>query len=707
MNYKWNEKCRLQTIFVFLTVAVYAVLMKKCFCWSYAAVDDIFMREFLSGSYTGTPDAHAIFVLYPLSFFIKCGYLVTTKLDWYGLTLTSVNFLCVFLVQYRLWNKGQSIKGKLFHLFAGYFIITAVGVEVLTRFTFTTVSAVTGGTAIFWYATAGKKNDGSEKFLDIIVLTGLLFFTYCLRSTLLLAVIAMLAIVFLFRLKSWKQLWEFSIWKTPVIALLCIILVYLCNNVAYSSVEWSNYQAFNTYRSEIQDYSGMPSYEENKNFYQELGLSEAERDSIQEYAYILPSHMKLDTWRILAEKGTETLEGRESRKMKLERVQKLLKSEMLFPVYTTIHRYIILFLFLLCMVLCITKQWKNVAYLFSGMFMWLLLWSYLAYQGRLPERVGISLHIIGFLFVAGIMYEVFPQLSRIWKRVLLTALSLGICFGMLQSVSLAKENGEKYYTRNLGYRNLAEYCRSHSENLYFFEVHSFTPYSDFFTIKAPGTYSNYMRLGDWMSYSPHYEKKLQKHGITDVLEAIMERDDVYIVSRADRTMGYVKSVLSNRFGSISWKIIDTFHTEEFDFYVYKFQKDTEEQYMLKSEDIEKVIGHENSQYSINAIDNDVMTKWNSHGQEPGTAFDIILKNSHKITGFQTDVLDYGDRARALRVFVSEDQTDWKEVNAITKNGIYYAVEPVACQYIRLLLGETGEEIHNDWSIRELNLFGTK
>ena len=87
------------------------------------------------------------------------------------------------------------------------------------------------------------------------------------------------------------------------------------------------------------------------------------------------------------------------------------------------------------------------------------------------------------------------------------------------------------------------------------------------------------------------------------------------------------------------------------------------------------------------------------------AFDIILKDSCLLNGIQTDVKDYNDRGRNLAIYVSADNENWQKVEAETVGELYYSFEPIECKYIRLLLGDVGEEVKNDWSIRELTLYG--
>ena len=58
----------------FLITAVYFLAVWKWIGFSYAINDDINMRDIASGAYTGTPDGHLIFMLYPMGFVLKSLY---------------------------------------------------------------------------------------------------------------------------------------------------------------------------------------------------------------------------------------------------------------------------------------------------------------------------------------------------------------------------------------------------------------------------------------------------------------------------------------------------------------------------------------------------------------------------------------------------------------------------------------------------------
>ena len=69
--------------------------------------DDWGMYSILSGAYTGTPDAHVMFFLYPLSWALSRLYSLWSFVPWYGLFQHAVQILCLFTVYRRILRIRQ------------------------------------------------------------------------------------------------------------------------------------------------------------------------------------------------------------------------------------------------------------------------------------------------------------------------------------------------------------------------------------------------------------------------------------------------------------------------------------------------------------------------------------------------------------------------------------------------------------------------
>ena len=61
--------------------------------------DDVWMKDIISGVYTGTPSARNIQMLFPVSGLVSLFYRIPRSVDWYGLFLLACQFGSLFLVQ--------------------------------------------------------------------------------------------------------------------------------------------------------------------------------------------------------------------------------------------------------------------------------------------------------------------------------------------------------------------------------------------------------------------------------------------------------------------------------------------------------------------------------------------------------------------------------------------------------------------------------
>lgn len=91
---------------------------------------------------------------------------------------------------------------------------------------------------------------------------------------------------------------------------------------------------------------------------------------------------------------------------------------------------------------------------------------------------------------------------------------------------------------NRSVEDLKEYCMDHPENFYFNDVTSLAMTTWNVHLWNPKQYRmNYMSLGDWMSFSPIWQEKLEQNGISSVREALYGQDNIYLISSFDRRNG--------------------------------------------------------------------------------------------------------------------------------------------------------------------------
>jgi hypothetical protein len=93
-------------------------------------------------------------------------------------------------------------------------------------------------------------------------------------------------------------------------------------------------------------------------------------------------------------------------------------------------------------------------------------------------------------------------------------------------------------------QTIKEYCAENPERLYYMDVATMTELYGRFTVKnTEPEYINYIQMGDWSAYCPHYEKKLANHGVENIAETMTE-EDTYVIMLHNYQMQCLKEYLN-------------------------------------------------------------------------------------------------------------------------------------------------------------------
>ena len=106
------------------------------------------------------------------------------------------------------------------------------------------------------------------------------------------------------------------------------------------------------------------------------------------------------------------------------------------------------------------------------------------------------------------------------------------------------------------------------------------------------------------------------------------------------------------------------------------------------------------------LDDNRKTRWTSQvAQTEGMYITAALKEKEVLAGAKLLLGDSPwDYPVHLRILISENGTDWQEIEYRTKDSESYWFDAVVSQYIRFELGKAEEEISSNWSVYELELY---
>lgn len=514
--------------------------------------DDRMIMEFLSGRYLGAPDGHAVYMNYPLTGFLAMLYQVLPSIDWYGYFLAAVMGICVILTAYRVSGMTDEKHKKWVYGATCLGVCTfAMGREFFS-ITYTTVAAISASAAVFWYGTS----NGSRS--DVVVTAILAALTWCIRDELFFMILPAAGLIWIMReLPRNEKMWRKFVLPAAVIGTVGVCM--LCNHRMYSSDEWQEYLRFNELRSDIYDYQDtyyLPGYDDYREYYDRLDLTNEERRMLIYYNF-LPIEDDIGRRPVieLLEQMTEIRgdyganEELLPLKMRIPVETKQFMKQMVTGAYGSVCNAGVIGFILLMAWLLYRRSWKQLAgtalFFCAGLGMFLAM----EIRGRMPERVVYSLSLL--LFVTMLLNVIWNRkefLGQIFfKKVIFTVIMGCTAFGLFNCVKTVLEN-QPVIENEKELESIQSYCNEREENFYFVTGEVLDEYGG--VIGFPITDNrrlNYISTGDWISYSPIEEEKLMQEGITSVARALLENDNIYLISVKDSAnLQFIADYLSLR-----------------------------------------------------------------------------------------------------------------------------------------------------------------
>ena len=306
----WTERLREKENLIaalLMTAALFVPIVLRYDLY-YDLNDDVLIKDILSGVYTGTPEGHAVQLLYPLGLCLSLLYRAL-GIPVFGAFLALCQFGSIFLVGYetaccldRCAGKPLAAGGKRFALglrLEKLLALTAEGVFFAAAFgrhlvflQYTVTAGMLAGAAIFRFLTAEEKGTGVRAFLRCHALTFALYWlAFCLRSEMALLLLPLAGVAGLCRWGREKA--PFSrgnVRKYPgcfcVLLLGCLLLAGW-DGLAYRSADWQSFRRFFDARTELYDYHAdfINDYEANQAAYQAAGVTRLQQMLLENYDF--------------------------------------------------------------------------------------------------------------------------------------------------------------------------------------------------------------------------------------------------------------------------------------------------------------------------------------------------------------------------------------------------------------------------------------
>ena len=520
---------------------VYILVLWNLIPFVYGIIDDRSMMEIVSGQYLGMPDPHTIFMGYWYSLFLTGLYTVLPNVDWYAFCYIVMQVMCMILILFRLVRERGRKWEKVLCAVLALSSFAAFGVQATVQLSFTTTAAVLGVTVVFLYATAEKL-----EWKDAAFLFFLLFLTSQVRFDIFCMTVPVCAVLWIFRVAVQGQRERIQ-FLMPAAALVVLTLAMLGNLAGYGSAEWRAYKSYDNSRTAIYDFPDytFPEYEGAEELYSSVGIETKSRArTLINYNYTADDQITPEFFRDYIEAYQKMYPSEQTA------VQRLVQSVKDYLKGVRDNRFNMQHLLGLAMYIGLVilalgkKEWSLLGKTLCTGGIQGIMWIYLLYKGRIPDRVIYSMNLMLLVTAFLLWREIFPQISLPGAARKAGALACMFVLCYLAGAQTAKFRGKNQELSrwNQNIESLKEYCMEHPDNFYFNDVTSlaFTTYNVRLWRDQPYV-MNYMSLGDWMSFSPVWKEKLEQEGITSVKDALYGQDNVYLICSFEKGLEYLVS----------------------------------------------------------------------------------------------------------------------------------------------------------------------
>lgn len=618
-----KQSNRENRIVAFAAVMVGILIISLKYTYYYDLIDDVLMKDILSGEYTGIPETRNMQMLWPLAAFISLLYRITDSISWFGWMLVIFQYGSVFLFVYkgltltdakRIDDFKKRILVKLGTSFLMVFLLFGIMLTNLVNVQYTITVAFMASAAIMWILTAPKCEDWKSFLKANIPAVIILFLAFMLRTEMLLLMLPYVGLAGLYKWSFEKKFFhKDNIKKYLILAgtiLLSLGIAKGADTVAYSGDEWSSFVDLFDARTTLYDFNQIPEYAGNEEFYSSIDINEAEQKLFENYNYAINDKVDANLIARVADYAEDIKHAEASGSSKLKEAAKTLMYEMShgrnsegsdYPWNLVVGFLYIFVIMQLIFAHDIWGLWRP-AILFLGRCS---IWIYILMGGRSPERITNSLFYIEICLLialatglvmrnsnkvqnerAGLKENEEDDVENLsnrhknvqWVKVTATSVAAiaGIAFASIflyeKAPKLAKSQSERADIVRQ-YDEMTKNLMKDSEGYYLMDVYSVVSYLE--PIFGEYSYKNKENgdlLGGWIALSPCTDEKLSNNKLTNIKDGMLQ-DNVYLIQRRGRDTDWIVNFYSGRNVSIEVEELD-------EFYVSQDHKECEDDFIL-------------------------------------------------------------------------------------------------------------------------------
>ena len=401
-----------------LLILLIGLFVAVRFDYYYDLNDDMLMKDIISGSYTGMPNGHNIQMLYPISWFLSLFYRIVRQISWYGLFFAICHFGCFYLIAVRSMQYVSKVYEKIaIAIVEGMFIFSFLLYEIVF-IQYTVTAGLLGATAAFLLYTTDRKLTNRLFLKYNVGSIALVILAFQVRSEMLLLIFPMICVVGVCKWAEEDKIFakeSIQRYATIIGAILVgMILSEGIHTMAYGSSDWRTFNALFNSRTELYDFQTIPTYDENEDFYQSIGLDKSEQVLFENYNYGIDAEINEKT---MAEVAAFAKENRGAGQPVALHLKESLKEyiHILFLDKAEVPwNQLVILCYITVAVLAIYSRKgrkQNLQFVFWKLsFLFMVrsaLWLFIIYRGRIPNRISHTLYVTEVLLLMAMLLQMY------------------------------------------------------------------------------------------------------------------------------------------------------------------------------------------------------------------------------------------------------------------------------------------------------------
>ncbi len=511
--------------------------------------DDATLRNIASGAFTGNPDAHLIYIMYPLGLILKGLYTIAGNVNWYDYVMSGLHFVCLFLILSRLGNIVKNNINRIVTVFGAFLFLVAIELKFLAIHQYTELAGILAATALLFIGTYNYKKKSKS---DIVLVIVLLLISLWLRKQVffLCAPFAVLLIVLSIfetndtmddRFERFKRL------LVPVgVTVILTASSFIAETIAYSSPEWKAFKKYNEARTTVYDYNMLADYDPNQSFYEGIGISREEYTVLREYGLILMDDCNADTLTLISKQAKENArEWAQYYSVPRKILNDTSEAFLSLTSYPVVLACLILFVALMIACFLFDNRLSALVVLASAVYTYVFV-ALFTYKERLPERVFHGFFLMEILFLTAVLTRMIVNRktrhipSAFWE------IMFGICWVSVMGIMClfayrqTADRAEEKLVATERWIELNKFFKENQDNIYITNNSVFAAAGD--VVFAEGTTDSFnVVTGNWTLGGPLFEERNSRLFNMSVHDALTENERVYYVQLAGKDTQWLES----------------------------------------------------------------------------------------------------------------------------------------------------------------------